>query len=89
MLICMKCGTVGEGKMFTPGTMFCELVLWLAFLLPGLIYSVWRLSSKKRVCASCGSAELIPLDSPSGQKLHKEFGEPKLYTPPPETAVTF
>ena len=88
MMICTKCGTVGMGKMFTPGSMFCELVLWLAFLLPGLIYSVWRLSSKKRVCESCGSADLIPVDSPAGQKLLKEFGETMPITPQQTPVIT-
>tara|TARA_R110001599_G_scaffold86669_2_gene232243 strand:+ start:334 stop:783 length:450 start_codon:yes stop_codon:yes gene_type:complete len=63
-LYCVACGTRSDGKQKARGSTLVELVLWLTFLLPGLIYSVWRLSNKYRACPACGSAELIPIDSP-------------------------
>ena len=72
-LICSTCGTTGRSVTTTPGSFFIELLLWLFFLLPGLIYSIWRLTNKKTGCASCGGTALIPLDSPRGQKLVQEF----------------
>jgi hypothetical protein len=38
--------------------------LWLAFILPGLVYSVWRHNKRHDACPKCGSAALIPADSP-------------------------
>lgn len=68
-LICTQCGSVGKTKGVTKGSMTIELILWLCFLIPGLIYSFWRLSNKSIVCKVCGNSSLIPVDSPAGQKL--------------------
>lgn len=68
-VVCKNCGYVGKSKQHTDGNILIELVLWLLFLLPGLIYSIWRLTTRKTVCAKCGSTNIIPVDSPQGQKL--------------------
>lgn len=68
-LACVKCGHVGEPANHTPGSMALEVVLWLCFLLPGLIYSLWRLGSRRPACACCGALELVPVDSPKGRAL--------------------
>lgn len=68
-LICKTCGHVGDPTTVTKGHFVLEVALWLAMLLPGLIYSIWRLTSRHQACAMCGSAELIPLDSPVAQQL--------------------
>lgn len=61
---CTVCGFEGEPESRTPGSMAIEVVLWLCFLLPGLIYSIWRLNKRHAACAKCGSGLLIPCDSP-------------------------
>ncbi len=72
-LICSNCGYTGESMTVTKGSFFIELVLWLALILPGLIYSIWRLTSRYQACPQCGAANMIPLDSPRGRKLIEEF----------------
>ena len=42
-MYCTNCGTVAEPKKHTPGTFLTEAVLWLFLIIPGLIYSVWRI----------------------------------------------
>lgn len=74
MKICSQCGSTAESKTFTRGSFGIELVLWLCFLIPGLIYSIWRLSTRHEGCRACGSASLIPLMSPMGKKLAAELG---------------
>lgn len=71
---CKDCGTVGESKTRARGSMMVEVVLWLCFIVPGLIYSIWRLSSKHEVCPSCGSDRLVPLDTPVGKSLASSAG---------------
>jgi len=61
---CTRCGTVGYSKRVTPGYFGVECVLWLAFLLPGIVYSVWRISARHDACATCGSREIIPAVAP-------------------------
>lgn len=73
--ICSNCGTVGKPKTVTKGSFLIELVLWLSFLFPGFLYSMWRLSSKTKGCRYCGSENMVPLNSPAGEKLQKEFNE--------------
>jgi len=74
--ICSQCGNVGKPKKETKGSILTELVLWLFFIIPGLCYSIWRLSSKHEVCRYCGNESLVPLDSPVGKKLLEEHKTP-------------
>ncbi len=67
--VCRDCGTVGEPCRVTKGSIWIELILWLCFLVPGLIYSVWRLSTRYDACRACGGTGLVPLDSPVGRTL--------------------
>jgi len=73
-LICPNCGTTGLPKTFTKGSILMELCLWLLFLIPGLIYSLWRISSRYKGCRQCGATNLVPLDSPRGKQLASELG---------------
>jgi hypothetical protein len=68
-LVCTQCGTIGTGKTLTKGSIIIEFILWLCFIIPGLIYSIWRMTSRVKVCKVCESASLIPVDSPSGKKV--------------------
>lgn len=69
---CMTCGVDGLTKTRTRGSIFIEIVLWLCLIVPGLIYSIWRLTTKRQVCASCGAENIIPLDSPAA-KNHRQM----------------
>lgn len=62
---CMTCGADTQAKTVTKGSMGVELLLWLCFIIPGLIYSVWRVSSRFDACSSCGATSLVPFDSPA------------------------
>lgn len=73
---CATCGHQGKGKTRTRGSLMVEIVLWLCFLIPGLIYSIWRQSSKHKVCASCGSSTLVPLSSPVAVAARRVESEP-------------
>lgn len=63
-MYCKACGTQSRPTTETPGSILIEVVLWLCFLIPGLIYSLWRLNRRHQVCPKCGSEALIPPDSP-------------------------
>jgi len=68
-IVCTRCGVIGWPKTETPGSFLIEVVLWLLFCFPGMIYSVWRLASKRKCCHVCGSAEIVPEYSPRGQQI--------------------
>lgn len=71
-VVCKPCGHCGEPREKTEGSILIELILWICFLVPGLIYSIWRHNTRHEVCAKCGSHDLVPVDSPLGKKLTQE-----------------
>jgi len=73
--VCKFCGFVGKPKKVTEGSFLVEIFLWLLFLLPGVIYSIWRMTTRKDVCPKCGKPDMIPVDTPEGQKLAKTVGK--------------
>jgi rRNA maturation endonuclease Nob1 len=70
--VCSLCGHVGKPKHQLKGSVLIELILWLVMILPGLIYSLWRWSTKHETCRSCGSVTLLPADSPRGRRIIEE-----------------
>ena len=85
-LLCARCGHIGKPTTRTPGSTGIELVLWLALLVPGLIYSLWRLNARHDVCEKCSSVDLLPADSPRAVHLMVELGMPiatSMSTQPP------
>ena len=56
---CPNCQYEGEAKIYTKGSMGIEVILWFFFLFPGLIYSIWRLSSRYKGCPKCGYEHVI------------------------------
>lgn len=63
-LFCLTCGHEGPGKNVTKGSLLIEIILWMAFLIPGLIYSAWRHSSRHKTCSRCSATTLVPPDAP-------------------------
>ena len=79
--ICTTCGHVGLPDRVTKGSFLIELALWLFFIVPGLIYSIWRLTTKHDACPMCGNSSMIPSGTPRGIELTKTFK--KSSTPKP------
>jgi hypothetical protein len=61
--LCATCLETIQPKIHTPGHILVELMLWVLFIIPGFIYTVWRNMAKKDVCPLCMSDQLLPLDS--------------------------
>jgi hypothetical protein len=71
-LVCTQCGYVGKPKGAIKGNTLIEIILWLFLIIPGLIYSIWRSSSRYKICPQCKSSTLIPVDSPRAKKIMSE-----------------
>lgn len=68
--LCQSCLSKVIPMSSLKGTWATELVLWIAMLIPGMIYTAWRHSGGKNVCPSCGErGELIPWKSPKAKKI--------------------
>lgn len=72
-MFCKTCGHSGKTQSKTPGNLAIEIILWLCFIVPGLIYSIWRISSKKAICEKCASDDLVPPDSPVALATKKQL----------------
>lgn len=59
---CPRCSFGGYPKIVTPGSFAIEIILWFFFLLPGLIYSIWRLAARHETCPKCVEKSLIPME---------------------------
>jgi hypothetical protein len=67
--ICVNCLAVGKKVEKANGHWFIGALLFIAGVIPGLLYSAWRLSTIKHVCPCCGLESMIPVDSPRGREL--------------------
>lgn len=67
-LYCPNCGTVAKPKKVTKGSFIIEVFLWLLMIVPGLLYSLWRMTSKTVACPSCGAPNMIPTSSPKARQ---------------------
>lgn len=59
---CMICHELTRGRTKVKGSLFIEILLWCFFIVPGLIYSIWRMTSTNVICSHCGSEYLKQLD---------------------------
>lgn len=86
-VVCTSCGTLGSGKRATRGSLGLEVALWavglltlvfavgVVILVVALIYSLWRMFSRQRVCTSCGASTLVPASSPVAQQMLRQTGQ--------------
>ena len=67
--ICEKCFDINKGVDHTKGSFLIEIILWLCMIVPGVIYSVWRLTTRGKVCKICRENTLVQLTTPRGKML--------------------
>jgi len=72
-LVSPDCGNVGRMVSITKGSFLIETIIWLMFLIPRVLYSVWRFSTRIKGCSLCGSQHRIPVFSMRGQTLLTKF----------------
>ena len=58
-MMCTDCFRTAEADTVLEGSDLIEMLAWCSFVVPGLLYCWWRHALRIKVCASCGSAELI------------------------------
>jgi len=65
---CTQCRFVCRPIYIKQGSFLIEVLLWLVIFFPGLIYSIWRMTSKKRSCPSCHSTSIVKVVSPAARQ---------------------
>ncbi len=71
--ICTNCRYVGHAAKEKKGSFLIGLILWLFFIVPGLLYTIWCLSNRKFICPMCKQSTLVPTNTPVGEKLLAEI----------------
>ncbi|MGN7836321.1 Pmp3 family protein [Acinetobacter sp. 22323] len=74
IIYCNKCKQCGESKL--KGSGWITLILILFYIIPGLIYMVWRRSGLGE-CKFCGSSDVIP----ASQKPINQIQTPNISQP--------
>ena len=68
--VCTNCRSQIRPWSDKPGSGLLELCMWLCFLVPGFLYTIWRLSSQRIIsCPVCKSRNPVPLNTPAGRTL--------------------
>jgi len=80
-LVCTHCGS--KDRLGLPGSGWIELALWLAWIVPGIIYSLWRRTGRP-ACGVCGYRALVSTASPLGLRLAGSDAEPEYAPPAPQ-----
>lgn len=75
LFACTNCGHIGYRLKKKKGSIFITIILILFFILPGILYMLWRGSTKHYVCSSCGGQTLVPITSPAGVKILESQGK--------------
>jgi hypothetical protein len=73
-MICKNCNSVGPPKILRRGTLSLELLLWMCLLVPGFIYSAWRLMNKYKTCSSCGSSKVTDFEPSRPPETRRKSG---------------
>jgi hypothetical protein len=74
LFICTTCGHLGRRKMSVRGHDGIVVILLLFFIIPGIIYAIWRSTTKTKVCIECGKDTTVSVTSPVGEKLIQDLG---------------
>lgn len=74
-MLCTRCYREAKPKTHTPGSFIVELALYLLLVVPGLLYSGYRIANRHKVCRYCGSPELVDLSSPAAQEIRRRLSQ--------------
>ena len=67
--ICTYCGYRGYPILAPSGHIFFEVVLWLCYIVPGIIYSIWRRVRPKEICPECKHPSMISAYSAKARQM--------------------
>jgi len=57
---CTECRYQGRIDITYAGSGFVEVLLWIALIVPGALYSRWRNNNAYHICPTCGSRDTVP-----------------------------
>jgi uncharacterized membrane protein YqaE (UPF0057 family) len=74
-IVCTSCLYVGYPMQSGKGNIIIEIILYCCGILPGIVYTLWRISSKQKVCPQCKLPNIIPINSVRGKQLVDQMNQ--------------
>lgn len=71
--VCTNCEYIGQA--YQSGSFWLGLVLWCCYIVPGLLYTIWCMTTAKNVCPKCGQKTMLSVKLPKGEKLRDKIWE--------------
>lgn len=71
LIRCPNCKFEGPVERRIKGNIIIEIALWLLLLVPGIIYTLWRSTSRYDACPACGWAHVVQIQA-SGDALARQ-----------------
>ena len=79
--LCTECGCQRDPINAKRGLLVIEIFMWLLYILPGVIYSIWRRVRTLQVCPKCRNPSIILTSSTRAmemRRLLKAFSQPSM-----------
>ncbi len=79
--ICLECGCQRDPIRAKRGLLLIEIFMWLLYILPGVIYSIWRRVRSQEVCPNCLNPSIVLTSSSRAmgiRRLLKGFPQSKM-----------
>jgi hypothetical protein len=79
--VCMECGCQRDPIDAKRGLLVIEVFMWLLYIVPGIIYSIWRRVRKHQVCPNCLNPSVVLTSSSRAmgmRRLLKAFPQPSM-----------
>ena len=79
--VCMECGCQRDPIDAKRGLLVIEIFMWLLYIVPGVIYSIWRRVRKHQVCPNCLNPSIVLTSSSRAmgmRRLLKPFSQPRM-----------
>ena len=83
-IFCRNCGHFGEPERSNRGHVLISLLLLCTFIIPGIIYIVWRRSDPHLRCERCGSIDTVAHNSPYAAQLLNDRITPETHVRCPD-----
>lgn len=79
--VCMECGCQRDPVDAKRGLLVIEIFMWFLYILPGVIYSIWRRVRRQQVCSKCRTPSVVLTSSSRAMammRLIKTFSRPRM-----------
>jgi len=59
---CTRCQSIGMERYLRNGSVHLGVLLLAVFIVPGVLYLLWHLSTGHWGCSTCGSRAIVPIE---------------------------